>query len=282
MPRTPFRLGYVDNDLNNFHAKIYLSLLRGELATRGFTIAGCFGLLTEPCRAWAAANDVPYFADAQELDAHVDGYLVLAPGHPELHLELFERVAGFGKPVFVDKPSAQDAATLERLFALADERGVAVQSSSALRCTAIQQRVREVGADQLQHVVAWGGGRSFEEYGIHPTELAVSCLGGQAQRVACRRNGDFTQLLVDFADGRTAVINVACNRPTPFAATLVFAKSTEHLVVDNNVLFRDAAGAILDFFAAGQAQIDRRETLAIRRILDAAEPALARGGWINL
>jgi len=55
------RIGFVDHNLDNFHANVYLKLLRGELADRGFTVAGGTGAIATESRAWSEANDVPWF-----------------------------------------------------------------------------------------------------------------------------------------------------------------------------------------------------------------------------
>ncbi|MFT5090776.1 MAG: hypothetical protein ACI8PG_005157, partial [Planctomycetota bacterium] len=46
------RIGFVDFNLENFHADVYLKLLRGELATRGFDVAGATALEEEPSKVW--------------------------------------------------------------------------------------------------------------------------------------------------------------------------------------------------------------------------------------
>ena len=111
------RIGFVDFDLNNFHADIYLKLLRGDLQARGFTVAGATALQAESSQAWCAQNGVPYYSDVDALDAYVDCYAVLAPSNPEVHETLCQRVFPCGKPTYVDKTFAPDLATAERIFA---------------------------------------------------------------------------------------------------------------------------------------------------------------------
>ena len=53
------RIGFVDYRLDNFHADVYLKLLRTDLADTGFTVAGCTAQEAEPSRAWARDNDKP-------------------------------------------------------------------------------------------------------------------------------------------------------------------------------------------------------------------------------
>ncbi len=275
------RIGFVDFNLDNFHADIYLKLLRGELAERGFAVAGATALEEGPSRAWAQKNNVPYCDSIKELDAQVDFYAVLAPSNPETHEALCRQVFPCAKPTYVDKTFAPDLKTAERIFALADEHGIAMQTSSALRYTNVQEHLKQSGAPPL-HMIAWGGGSSFGEYAIHPLELVISCMGADVQRLMRRGSGDHNQLLLDFSAGRTAIANIYTNASTPFAAALTTAQGSDYIAVDSSRIFRDTAAAMLDLFASGKAAIDRRETLAIRRLLDAAAMPAALAGFIEL
>lgn len=279
---TTKRIGFVDYDLENFHANVYLAAFRNELKARGYTVAGCTAMLAVEGRAWAAKNDVPYYQSIAELDGAVDYYMVLAPSNPETHLDLCRRVLPFGKTTYVDKTFAPDLATARQIFALADEAHAAIQTTSALRYTNVQAYALQADRDGVQHMVTWGGGRSFEEYAIHPVELAISCMGAQAERLMRRGTGDCSQLLIDFSAGRTAVINVYTNADTPFAAGITTAQRTQLLTVDTSRLFIDMAAAILDLFDTGGPGIDRAESLMIRRILDVAHTPEALQGFVSL
>ncbi len=52
------RIGFVDDDLDNFHANTYLKALRGPLAERGWRVAGATALQAEKGRGWADRNQV--------------------------------------------------------------------------------------------------------------------------------------------------------------------------------------------------------------------------------
>ena len=276
------RIGFVDYYLENFHDNVYLAAIRDELRDRGFSVTGCHAMQEPEGRVWAEKNDVPYFADVNELDAAVDVYAVLAASNPETHLGLCQLILPFGKPTYVDKTFAPDLATASDIFALADRHHTPIQTTSALRYTNVQSYVNEVGRAEVLHMVVWGGGSSFGEYAIHPTELVVSCMGAQAESLMRRGTGDQSQLLVNFSNGRTAVMNVYTNTDTPFAASVTTVKATKLIEVDTSRLFIDMAAAILDFFERGKPDIDREESLTIRRILDRAESAAATKGFVAL
>ncbi|MDZ4197914.1 MAG: Gfo/Idh/MocA family oxidoreductase [Kiritimatiellia bacterium] len=72
-----------------------------------------------------------------------DGIVVLAPSNPEVHERLSDLALRSGKPVYVDKPFAPDAATARRLIAKAGEYQTPLMSCSALRFgPALQKAVR--------------------------------------------------------------------------------------------------------------------------------------------
>jgi hypothetical protein len=275
------RIGFVDDDLDNFHANTYLTAIRGPLAERGWRVAGATALQAEKGRVWAGRNDVAYYDSVAELAADVDVFAVLAPSTPETHLGLCEQVFPCGKTTFVDKTFAPDATTAQRLFTLADEFGVAVQTTSALRTTNVQAEVVNL-SEPLVSLSQWAGGASFAEYGVHPVELAVSCLGPDAQRLVIAGPPQQPTVVIEFSDSRVATIDFNSAEYVPFVTMLTTARSSRQVIVDDSKLFVDAAAAILDFFEAGRALIPRAETLTVMRILDAAKNPAARAGWVRI
>jgi predicted dehydrogenase len=264
------RIGFVDYRLDNYHAEVYLKALRGPLASRGYEVAGATSLERTISRAWAEERSLPYFSSIAELNDAVDCYVVLAPSNPELHLELCQETLPFGKMTFVDKTFAPDELTARAIFALADACEAPIQTTSALRSTAVQAFIRELPSP-VQSLTIFSSGTSFEEYGIHPVELAVSCLGHDV--VSLMRFGpeQHPQWLLQFSGERTAVIDFNPEIEIPFSAIVSTQQGHDRIEVDGATLFLDAAASILDFFDAGRPLIDRRESLAVRRILDVAQ-----------
>jgi len=276
------RIAFVDNNLDNYHANVYLEALRGPLKGEGFTVAGCTGLREKPSRAWAEKNRVPYFSDPAALNEAADFYMVLAPSDPELHLELCRRVFPFGKATYVDKTFAPDLSSARRIYALADRFRVPVQTSSAFRYTNVQDHVQTVGKKKIRHMVAWAGGRSFGEYAIHPVELVVSCMGTAVKRMMRRGSGHLSQLLLDFTGGRTAVVNVYVKSRTEAAAAVTTVESTMYLAVDRASMFIASTVGILELFRTGKPSVSRKESLVIRRILDVAGQKRALNGFVQV
>lgn len=264
------RIGFVDFSLENFHANVFLKLIREDLKDRGFDVTGCTALEAAGGRAWAQKNGVAWFDSVAAMDGQVDCYMVLAPSNPETHLDLCEQVLPMGKTTYVDKTFAPDLKTARAIFRLADRFRVPVQTTSVLRYTAVQSHVSEVGRDNVRHMTAFASGRSFEEYGIHPVEMIVSCMGPQVRRVRRRDGAGFVQLILDYEGDRTATVNLHLGVQCPFAAFVAAAEKAQYVEVDPGGLFRDGAAAILDFLGSATPNIAREESLAVRRVLDLA------------
>lgn len=276
------RVGFYDYDLNNFHSNVYLNAFRNELKHRGFTVAGGTGIRQKSSRAWAEENGVPYFSTVEALNEVVDYYIILAPRNPERHLTMCQKVFPFGKATYVDKTFAPNLQTAKRIFALADKHRVPMQTTSALRYTSAHDYVQEVGRNKVKHMIAWGGGRSFDEYAIHPTEMVISCMGTNVKRLMRRGSGNHAQILLDFTGNRTAIINLFAKTRTIHSASVTTTTETRYIEVDRTQIFPRSTEAILDLFESGKANIPRKESLLVRRILDVAEQKRARRGFVAI
>lgn len=237
--------------------------------------------MTAESRAWAEKNNIPFFEKDEDLNATVDFFMILAPSNPEVHFDLCQRIFPFRKPTYVDKTFAPNHDMAQKIFALADKHGSPMQTASSLRYTNVQDEVRKANAP-VEHMITWGGGASFDEYAIHPTELLVSVMGHEATALMRRGAPERAQLLVEFTGGRTGVVNVFAKTSTPFAASFTTEKATRYVEVDASKLFSNNQSAILDFFESGKPNIDRRESLAIMRLLDSARDPRALKGFVPL
>ena len=276
------RIGFYDLDLDNFHATVYLGVFRQELHERGFEVTGCTAIRQKSSQSWAEENNVPYFKSVTAMNSAVDYYMILAPRNPEHHLSMCMDVFPFGKATYVDKTFAPDLRTARRIFALADKHQVPVQTSSPLRYSNVQDFVLDEDSGNVKHMVVWQGGRSFDEYGIHAVEILVSCMGTGVMRLMRRGTGKYNQILIELTGDRTAVINMYAKHRTQQAASVTTTEETRYMEVDRTQIFPKSTEAILDLFESGKANIPRKESLLIRRILDVAEQKRARNGFVTI
>ncbi len=126
-----------------------------------------------------------------------------------------------------------------------------------------------------RYVSTWASGAIFEEYIIHPVEHVVSVLSPDVLEVSQRELAGFTQVDLAFSGGRAATINMHVKHNTPFLSVLHTDDETVSIKVDGQQLFRSGLSGILDFFRNPEKSIDRRETMAVVRVLETLRPNVA-------
>ena len=276
------QIGFLDYQLDNYHANVFLDLLNKDLKTRGWKVSKCWAMDEKGGKKWAAEKNIPYVKDVREM-GDCDGIMILAPSNPETHLELTRLALPLGLPLYVDKTFTPDYQTAKMIFALADQRRVPLITSSALRCCAsLKNLVTQLGKEKICHMRAWGGGGSFGEYAVQPIEMVVSVMGHKIRRVMHLANGPHHQIQMEFSGGRTASVFVHIGSACNFQAMVTTNEKTVHVDCNSDPIFRDLCSLILDFFEARRENIDRRESLVIHRILDVAFDKRKHGRFVAL
>lgn len=274
------RIGYYDYKLDNWHANTYLEILKNKFADSGYEVSVCKALDEEEGRKWAAEKNIPYADTIEDFAKICDYIMILAPSNPELHLQLAQDMLPLGKTTFIDKTFAPDLATAKKIFELADKNKVAVITTSALRFTdEFKAVVKEVGKQGVKHMSMWGGGRSFEEYSIHPVEGIISTMGADVTHVMRWGSEKFSQVDMKFKGDRTATAYLYVDIACPYMAVVTTEKESKFLNVESPI-FETQTKHILDFFASGKPTIPREESLIIREILDIAMDPKNNGKWV--
>jgi len=259
-------IAFIDHDIDNWHANTFARLIKES--DRDFRLAAIFANRKDNAEEWAARQGVRCVDSIADLKELADFVMVLAPSNPETHLALCEEAFRLGKPTYVDKTFAPDPSTAEAIFELADAANIPVQSASVLRYTEVQEFCQSAPENKPDFVATWGGGADFQEYIIHQVEMVVSLLGPDFEGLRVERLAHITRIDLAFRGNRAASIHMAAPSEIAFSATVSNPQSTRSFVVDEGRLFVSGLNGILDFFEQGCARIDRRETLAIMRILD--------------
>ncbi len=258
---------FVDHNINNFHANTFCKLLQER--NTGFRVAGAFANCKDTLAEWGRQFGVPVFDTIEALRDLADYVMVLAPSNPETHLELCRKAFALGKPTYIDKTFAPNLAVAEEIFALADHHGIPIQSTSVLRYTEVQEYCRASGL-QPRFAATWATGGNFDEYIIHPVEMIISIMGHEVEAIGHNRVAGFDFIRLKFSGDREGHIHMhLAPHAVPYFAVVSNEKETRSIEVDRTKLFASGLNGILDFFRDPTAnQIDRRETLAIMRILD--------------
>lgn len=269
------KIGFVDFYMSEWHANNYPNWIR-EL-DRGYTVGYAWaeqdvsprdGVTTDE---WCEKFGVQKCASIEELCEKSDAVVILAPVNPEKHLAYAERVLPFGKPTYIDKTFAPNAAEAEKLVALARHCGTPCFSTSALRYA------EELGAiESPRAMCVTAGGNPLSEYLIHEVEMVASCLGTDAAWVRAEgRVGQSVSWHVAYADGRYATVLFASCMPS----TLYLSDGTrqKYTRVESS-FFMTLMEKILDLFDGGAPAVSLEETLSVMRLRDAMLTAVEKSG----
>jgi predicted dehydrogenase len=217
----------------------------------------------------------------EELCTKVDGVLLESvDGRP--HLDQARRVIAAKKPLFVDKPVADDLADVIEIFRLAKENNVPCWSSSSLRygkgivdARANEQLGKIVGCDVF-------GSSSWAEhhpdlylYGIHAVEPLFTVMGPGCAHVR-RLKTDGADLVVGvWKDGRIGTFRDLRGGKAPGTAVIYGTKGS---AVGQSAGYGPLLEQIVKFFKTGTPPVPAEETIEIYAFMSAADESKARGG----
>jgi len=222
-----------------------------------------------------AAEQYRLCSTTDELLEQSDVVLVLEDRHAGAdHLELVRPLLQAGIPTFVDKPLMPDLATSTELFALAEQHGAVLMSSSSARYADPVERLRRVHQQAGLTSLTMTGTGELWFYGVHLAEMAVAILGtGFETAQSVRDDAGWTARLrhrtgttVTFALEPAALVkegfSLAARGPDTFeVSSLTDYGPWYDLLVDD----------VLTMARARAAPIDPLETLEVMRVLDAVE-----------
>src|SRR5690606_38825451 len=135
-----------------------------------------------------------------ELLDQVD-YVLLESNDGRVHFQQAEPVIRAGKPLFIDKPMAEDLKNVEAIFELANQHGVPLFSSSSLRYDKLVQEVKNgkigkvLGADVYTPAEIEPNHLDQAWYMIHGVEMLFSVMGTGCLQVYRTFDDDFEQVV---------------------------------------------------------------------------------------
>lgn len=225
----------------------------------------------------ATPEDVAVECDALLLTS-VDG---------RVHRAQFERIARFGRPVFVDKPLALTSADAREIFATAERHGVRVCSSSALRFSTTftcvvnaANRAEATGAEFFGPLTFEPVAPGYFWYAIHTVEMLYATLGRGCASVCVTTGAGEDVISATWRDGRAGVVRGRHGATHAFGGSVQFGGRIETVDIASAVtpFFHSLSEALLTFFRGGPAPVAAEETLELIRFLEAANESREHGG----
>ena len=213
--------------------------------------------------------------------AGVDGIMMII-NDPAPHREWFERIADFGKPVFIDKPLASSIADAVAIATMAKQRGLRVSSASSLRSDApLRHACAEIphptSVSVYGHVGVAPAGSSLVWYGVHSVEMLERAMGRGAVAVSARRDAEGVVAVVDYADRRRGVVELSASGYL-YGGTLRDSSKAVSFAVDSNSCYSAQLREVERFFRGGEGPATLDSALEVTAILDAIERSYQTGG----
>ncbi len=217
-----------------------------------------------------------------QLLAQVDAVMILS-ADGRSHLPEARRVLPAGKPTYIDKPLAANAADAAEIFRLAEAHRTPCFSASALRFSCELRPLRALAAEARAEVVAHGPFNSeahhptLSWYGIHTIEALYTVLGPGCIEVSYHSTAEAEIVVGRWSAGRTGRVECLREGKPEFRVSVAHGAQRQS---GQGFTYAPLIAAIAEFFATGKPPVASAETLEILRFIDAAELSRARGGEV--
>jgi hypothetical protein len=197
------------------------------------------------------------------------------------HLGYFKKCAVLGKPIFLDKPLADNIENGLEIVRLAKENKVNVISASSLRFDAnLIKTCAEVLKPTQANIYGPLGiapaGSSIVWYGVHAFEMLERAMGRGAACVTVRADGAGVVAIVDYPDKRRGVVELT-KGVWLYGGTLRNSEVAVSYSVESGSLYARIMREVEKFFRTGEASFNIDDTVEVMAMLDAAERSLKSG-----
>lgn len=224
--------------------------------------------------------NVKVTTDFDEAVSDCDAIMIVI-NDPSLHLKYFEKCADFGKPIFMDKPLCS---TLKEARVMADmiaEKNMRVFSCSSLRYVPdFEKAVAEVPKPAYVNIcsplAAAPSGSPMVWYGVHGFEMIQRAMGSGAKSVSVQRVKDSAVAVVDYADGRRAVLEFHDNIYW-YGGRLVTKEKCVSFLVDPADFYTEQLRKISTFLRTGVSPVPFTATLEIMSMIEACRLSYEQG-----
>ena len=285
------KIGLIDYFLDEWHAN-HLPQWIQDAGKGQYQVAYAWGEIDKEGQRtnaqWASELGIQLLDSIEEVVEQSDDLIVLSPDNPERHEDLCRIPLASGKPCYVDKTFAPDAASARRLVELAKLHSTPMFSSSALR---FSSELQDFCLDGIRFVSSRGPG-SAPNYLIHHIEMIVLLMGGPASRIMSLGNENCYSYLLEFPPAKGREGAFAVNRyatfqllggASPFTLAVGYDDKEPVVIPDCSNYFENFVVELLHFFDTGIPPVDSKDTVNIMGIIAAALKGIAYPGqWMEV
>ncbi|MGH2622111.1 MAG: Gfo/Idh/MocA family protein [Sphingobacterium sp.] len=206
-------------------------------------------------------------------------YVLLESNDGRVHLEQATAVIKAKKPLFIDKPLAENLPNVKAIFQLAKDNRVPLFSSSSLRYDALVREVKKgkigkvLGADVYTPAEIEPHHLDQAWYMIHGVEMLFTVMGMGCKEVYRTNHPDFEQVVGVWEDGRIGTVR-GIRKGAANIAGIAFGESGISQL-GPFAGYGPLVAEILTFFDTGVPPVSAEETIEIFQFMDAAQKSSA-------
>lgn len=218
--------------------------------------------------------------DSPEAVAKEADLVFITAGDGRAHRALFEKIAPFEKPTFIDKPLAATVEDAQAIIDLATQKQITMVSCSSLRyADKLTKALADAAEDDpVTGVDVCGPLTTHPQlpgllwYGVHAIEMLVSILGPQCVRVHTTRLPDQEIVVAQWSDGRLAAFRGVRESHERFGLVIHRKSGMQFLDVTEcdepwyYSMHKQLAHSLLN----GETAVPHEETMAVMNIMLAA------------
>ncbi len=200
------------------------------------------------------------------------------------HLEYFKKLAGLGKPIFLDKPLAGSLEDGREILRVARRHKTRVWSGSSIPFSPpLAENLAAFSRIHLGHVYGALGkapaGDSLIWYGVHTFETLQKIMGPGARSVTAHESPAETVAMVDYGEGRQGLVECV-------PGCFLYGARAHGLDKEGKSLMKSFAlpasypalvGAIKSFLEGGPAPVSMETTFEGLAIVAAARQSIETG-----
>lgn len=208
-----------------------------------------------------------------------------------VHLDQFKQIAPAGKPTFIDKPFALEAATAREIFRIAKEAKVPLFSCSSLRFADGLTDVLNDSTDGPVLAADFYGPMALQPtqpgffwYGIHTVEMLFASMGRGCCEVRVQTNEQHDIAIGTWTDGRMGTIRGNRAGNDRFGGIVHRERSSHFVDVygSGRPYYASLLEQILLMMNTGASPVAPEETVEIIRFIEAANESRESGKPVRL
>ena len=204
------------------------------------------------------------------------------------HLEQFEKIARFGKPVFIDKPFTTSLEEARQILRLSEKFKAPVYSCSAIRyARGIEDLApgrKVLGGEAFGPIAILEDFPGLFWYGIHSAEVLFSKMGRGCREVIVSHTEMADVITAIWEDGRVGILYGHRMKELGDFGCTIFTESGvfQGVARSEPPYYALMMPRIIEFFRTGKSPLDINETLEIVAFLEAANKSRQTGKPVSI